>query len=292
MTRAREKVRLARQGEQPGFFGLGRYEVDNYYRDIKRRIATLKQKLGKVSTRRDLHRYQRIKQGFPSVSLAGYTSAGKTTLFNFLTGESHDSGKGMFTTLATYTRALQLKEKKILLSDTVGFISKLPAYMIEAFKSTLDELTYADLVMLVIDISEPLDEVVRKYDSSIDILNELNVPQTKVLNVLNKLDLTDEEEAMEKMKHLDLLENRRHVIVSSKTGHNIGHLKEMMNNMIFDEAKVNVKKSEAANSEYMETSDTSTTMDQLLDGTAVTTFNGPLHDMDQFEVVEDESIGS
>ncbi len=296
MTRAREKVRLARQGEQPGFFGLGRYEVDNYYRDIKRRVATLKQKLGKVSTRRDLHRYQRIKQGFPSVSLAGYTSAGKTTLFNFLTGESHDSGKGMFTTLATYTRALQLKEKKILLSDTVGFISKLPAYMIEAFKSTLDELTYADLVILVIDISEPLDEVVRKYDSSIDILNELDVPQTKVLNVLNKIDLTNEEEALEKMKHLDLLENRRHVMVSSKTGHNIEYLKEMINNMIFDETKVNVKKSDQKpiNSEHMEISDTaSTTIDKLLDGTAVATFNGQLHALDPIdEVVEDESIGS
>jgi len=294
MTRAREKVRLARQGEQPGFFGLGRYEVDNYYRDIKRRIATLKEKLGKVSTRRDLYRYQRTKQGFPIVSLAGYTSAGKTTLFNSLTGESHDSGKGMFTTLATYTRALQLKEGKMLLSDTVGFISKLPAYMIEAFKSTLDELTYANLVMLVIDISEPLDEVVRKYDSSIDILNELHVPQTKILNVLNKIDLTSEEEAMEKAQHLDLLENRRHVMVSSKTGYNIERLKEMVNNMIFDGSKMTVKdyQKELAGLENEVNSIDAIDIDRH-DRTAVATTSGPSYVLDPLdEMIDDESLGS
>ncbi|NMJ87974.1 MAG: GTPase HflX, partial [Thaumarchaeota archaeon] len=211
MTRAREKVRLARQGEQPGFFGLGKYEVDNYHLDIKRRISTLKEKLDKISIRRDLHRHQRIKQGFPSICLAGYTSAGKTTMFNFLTGENYDNDKGIFTTLATYTKAFQLKEGKTLLSDTVGFISKLPAYMVEAFKSTLDELTYAKLVILVIDISEPFDEVEKKYDSSIDTLNRLQVSQTKILNVLNKIDLTSEEEALEKAMHLDILNNRRYI---------------------------------------------------------------------------------
>ena len=240
MTRAREKVRLARQGEQPGFFGLGKYEVDIYYRDIKRRIANLKQKLTKIATRRDLYRYQRSKQGLPSVSLAGYTSVGKTTLFNSLIGGNHDIGKGLFTTLTTSTRGLELKEKKVLISDTVGFISKLPAYMIEAFKSTLDELTYADLVLLLIDISEPLAEVGRKYDSSIRILNELHVPQTKVLNVLNKVDLISEEEAIEKAKQLNILESSRYVMVSSKTGFNIARLKELVNNIIFDEVKVRV----------------------------------------------------
>ncbi len=240
MTRAREKVRLARQGEQPGFFGLGKYEVDIYYRDIKRRIANLKQKLTKIATRRDLYRYQRSKQGLPSVSLSGYTSVGKTTLFNSLIGGNHDIGKGLFTTLSTSTRGLELKEKKVLISDTVGFISKLPAYMIEAFKSTLDELTYADLVLLLIDISEPLAEVERKYDSSVRILNELHVPQTKVLNVLNKVDLISKEEAIEKAKLLNILESNRYVIVSSKTGFNIARLKELINNIIFDEVKVRV----------------------------------------------------
>ena len=300
MTRAREKVRLARQGEQPGFFGLGRYEVDNYYRDIKRRIAVLKQKLGKVSTRRDLHRYQRSRQGFPSVSLAGYTSAGKTTLFNLLTGESHDSGRGMFTTLATYARALQLEKGKVLLSDTVGFVSKLPAYMIEAFKSTLDELTYSNLVLLVIDISEPLDEIVRKYDSSIDILNELRVPQTKVLNILNKIDLTNEKEALEKAAHLDLLENKRHVMISSKNGYNVEQLKEMINSMIFElekvDAKMEQKKSvDADDTEYikiLKDADISINIDRKL-GSAVAALSGPSVALDPIEgVFEDEGNGS
>ena len=298
MTRAREKVRLAKQAEQPGFFGLGRYEVDNYYRDIKRRIETLKQKLGKVSKRRELYRYQRTKQGFPSVSLAGYTSAGKSTLFNMLIGEEHDVGKGMFTTLATYARALALNNGKVLLSDTVGFISKLPAYMIEAFKSTLDELTYSNLVLLVIDMSEPLAEVARKYDSCVDILNELHVPQTKVLYVLNKVDLTSEEEALEKAKQLGLLENRRYVTLSAKTGQNIGRLKELMSDIVFEQAKVKVnveKKAIAENSEYMELLKdvADINIEQQLDGSTTATITGPSWVVDSFnEVIEDESHSS
>ena len=298
MTRAREKVRLAKHGEQPGFFGLGRYEVDNYYRDIKRRISTLKQKLGKVSKRRDLYRYQRTKQGFPSVSLAGYTSAGKTTLFNTLIGEEHDIGKGMFTTLATYARALALKNGKVLLSDTVGFISKLPAYMIEAFKSTLDELTYSNLVLLVIDMSEPLVEVSRKYESCVDILNELHVPQTKMLYVLNKTDLTSEEEALEKARQLGLLENNKHVTLSAKTGQNIERLKELINDIVFEQAKVKIRveqKAVAENSDYMELlkSVADINIDRHLDGSATATLSGPAWVIDSFnEIIEDESSNS
>lgn len=243
MTRAREKVRLAKHGEQPGFFGLGRYEVDNYYMDIKRRIATLKQKLAKVSKRRELYRHQRTKQGFASVSLAGYTSAGKTTLFNALVGEKHEVGKGMFTTLATYARSLELKDGVILLSDTVGFISKLPAYMIEAFKSTLDELTYSSLVLLVIDISEPGEEVARKHASCVDILNELHVPQAKTLHVLNKIDLVGEEKAMTNAKALDLLESK-HMAVSAKNGLNLDRLKEMINHIVFETRPVKAEQTQ------------------------------------------------
>ncbi len=157
LTRARDKVKLARAGEQPGFFGLGKYEADVYYLDIRRHIVILKKKLEKEEKRRQLHRNQRARSGLPTVSLAGYTSAGKTTLFNTLTGEAKDTGQGLFTTLSTATRAIQVDGDKVLLNDTVGFVSKLPAYMIDAFKSTLDELRYANLILLVIDISEPLD---------------------------------------------------------------------------------------------------------------------------------------
>src|SRR5919199_264305 len=169
MARAREKVSLAKRGEQPGFYGLGKYEADVYYLDIRKRAALLKKKLEREEKRRQLHRNQRAKAGLPTISLAGYTSAGKTTLFNALTGEAKITGQGVFTTLSTFTRAIDLQDKhKVLLNDTVGFISKLPAYMIEAFKSTLDELTYASLVLLVLDISEEVDEIDRKLASSLD----------------------------------------------------------------------------------------------------------------------------
>lgn len=230
VARVREKVRLAKKGEQPGFYGLGRYEVDDYYRDIKRRISILKRKLAKVSSRRELYRYYRERQGLHSISLAGYTSAGKTTLFNTLVDEHHDTSIKMFSTLSTYTRALNLKEGKVLLSDTVGFISKLPAYMIEAFKSTLDELRYADLILLVIDISEPIDEIVKKYHSCIDILNELQVNPNKIIHVLNKVDLIDNEDLVNKTQVLKLED---YIAISAKKRINIDKLLAKIEERIF-----------------------------------------------------------
>ena len=237
MARAREKVRLARAGEQPGFYGLGKYEADVYFLDIKRRAAVLKKKLKNEETRRQLHRDQRTRAGLPTVSLAGYTSAGKTTLFNTLTGETKATDKHVFTTLSTFTRAINLKDSKVLLNDTVGFISKLPAYMIDAFKSTLDELTYASLVLLVLDVSDPIDEIVRKYDSSLDVINKFKVPETKIVYLLNKVDLTTAEDAFDKADQLNVLDSKRVVPVSAKTGQNIDQLKNLVRSMLFETEK-------------------------------------------------------
>ncbi len=234
VARVREKVRLAKRGEQPGFYGLGRYEVDDYYRDIKRRISILKRKLGKVSSRRELYRHYRERQYLPTISLAGYTSAGKTTLFNILVNEKHDISNEMFTTLTTYTRALNLKNKKILLSDTVGFISKLPAYMIEAFKSTLDELKYADLVLLIIDISEPIDEVLKKYHSCMDILNELQVNHGKIVYVFNKIDLIDQADLITKVRVLEIDD---YIAISAKKKINLDKLLDKVEAMLKPKVK-------------------------------------------------------
>ncbi|HEY8140837.1 MAG TPA: GTPase HflX [Nitrososphaera sp.] len=238
ITRARDMVRLARAGEQPGFFGLGKYEADVYVLDIKRHIVILKKKLEKEEKRRQLHRTNRTRSGLPTVSLAGYTSAGKTTLFNMMTGEGKITGQGLFTTLSTFTRAVQLHGGKVLLNDTVGFVSKLPAYMIDAFKSTLDELKYANLVVLVIDISEPIEEVALKYHSSLDVINEFEVPATKIIYVLNKVDLTGAEDAFDKAGQLGILDTKRVIPVSASTGHNIGQLKDMIGLMLFETEKV------------------------------------------------------
>jgi GTP-binding protein HflX len=248
MARAREKVRLARAGEQPGFYGLGKYEADVYYLDIKRRAAVLKKKLKSEETRRQLHRNQRTREGLPTLSLAGYTSAGKTTLFNTLTGETKSTDKHVFTTLSTFTRAIDLKDKKVLLSDTVGFINKLPAYMIDAFKSTLDELTYASLVLLVLDVSDPIDEIARKFDSSLDVINKFKVPETKIVYVLNKVDLTTAEDAFDKAGQLNVLDSKRVLPISAKTGYNVNQLKNLVRSMLFGTEKGRDSKVE----EYLE----------------------------------------
>ncbi|HEY7506623.1 MAG TPA: GTPase HflX [Nitrososphaera sp.] len=234
ITRARDMVRLAKAGEQPGFFGLGKYEADVYVLDIKRHIVLLKKKLEKEEKRRQLHRTHRTRSGLPTVSLAGYTSAGKTTLFNTMTGEGKITGQGLFTTLSTFTRAVQLRGGKVLLNDTVGFVSKLPAYMIDAFKSTLDELKYANLVVLVIDISEPIEEIALKYRSSLEVINEFEVPDTKIIYVLNKVDRTSPEEAFDKAGQLGILDTKRVIPVSAKTGQNIEQLKDMIEMMLFE----------------------------------------------------------
>ena len=235
MVRAREKVRLARAGEQPGFFGMGKYDADVYYLDIKKRSAILKKKLEREETRRELFRIQRSRAGLPTISIAGYTSAGKTTLFNTLTGESKMEGKEVFTTLSTFTRAINLKnDEKLLISDTVGFISKLPAYMIDAFKSTLQDITYSDLVLLVVDISQPIEEIKKKLDSSIHIMNELKVPMTKVLYVMNKVDMINLENAYDKCDKLGFFPFGQYVVlVSSKTNFNIDKLKDSIALRIF-----------------------------------------------------------
>ncbi|HVX03108.1 MAG TPA: GTPase HflX, partial [Nitrososphaera sp.] len=241
MTRAREAVRLAKAGEQPGFYGLGKYEADAYLLDIKNRAQALKKKLEKEVTKRQLHRSQRARAGLMSISLAGYTSAGKTTLFNALTGENKSTAASVFTTLSTFTRAIDLDGDKALLLDTVGFISKLPAYMVDAFKSTLEELSYASLVFLVIDISEPILEIRRKLASSLEVIREFEVPETRIVYILNKADKTTEEDAFEKAGQLGLLASRRVLPVSAKTGYNVDQLKSMARSLLFETYEEAVK---------------------------------------------------
>jgi GTPase len=248
MTRAREAVRLAKAGEQPGFYGLGKYEADAYLLDIKNRAQALKKKLEKEVKKRQLYRNQRAKAGMISISLAGYTSAGKTTLFNVLTGETKSTASSVFTTLSTFTRAIDLDGEKVLLLDTVGFISKLPAYLIDAFKSTLEELSYASLVFLIIDISEPILEIRRKLASSLEVIREFEVPETRILYVLNKADKTTEEDAFEKAGQLGLLASRRVLPVSARTGHNIDQLKSLARSLLFESEEQHNNNEERSNS--------------------------------------------
>lgn len=228
MSRAKEKVRLAKMGEQPGFMGIGKFEVDVYQNDIKNRMNNVKTKLQKSSKQRALHREARKRMGFKTISLAGYTSAGKTTLFNTLTGEEKEQSPNLFTTLSTTTRKILLEDMEVLISDTVGFISKLPAYMIEAFKSTLEELTFANSVLVVVDISDPIPELKKKLRSCVNTLDEIGVNKDKIIFVLNKSDLVEVEEISDKVNQIGLQKNKKWLSVSAATSQNIAELKDLI----------------------------------------------------------------
>jgi GTP-binding protein HflX len=234
-VRIKENVRLSKHGEQPGFFGLGKYDADVHLLDIKRRISVLRKKLLREEKRKLLQRTSRARSGFPTASIIGYTSVGKTTLFNLLTGESKMVGIELFTTLSTSSRVVNIDGNKIMFSDTVGFISKLPAYMIDAFKSTLQELIFTNVILLVLDISQSYEMIRRQLSSSFTVLIHLGVSIGKIIYVLNKLDLVNPEEAMEKCMQLGIFNegNNNVVMISSKTGLNINVLLNTISSKIF-----------------------------------------------------------
>ena len=166
--------------------------------------------------------------GFKIISLAGYTSSGKTTLFNKMTGETKAESKELFTTLSTTIRRVTINQEPFLISDTVGFISKLPAYMIDAFKSTLEELKHTDIIIVVIDISDSLIELKKKFASCMRTLSELEIEKERLVYALNKADLIKSEEIEQKIDILDLTENKKCISVSAKTGQNVTQLKELI----------------------------------------------------------------
>ena len=202
LTHAKEKVRLARKEEQPGFMGLGAYEVDVYYETVKRQIQSIRRKLKKIRKKRLLHRKRRIELGFQSISLAGYTNAGKSSLFNALTEEEAPVDDALFTTLSTTTRLVEFSRKKFLLTDTVGFIDRLPLTLIEAFHSTLEETIYSDLILLVVDISEPMTLIEKKLSCCLETIGQIGATGIPTITVLNKIDLLSETQLNQRLKSL------------------------------------------------------------------------------------------
>jgi GTP-binding protein HflX len=202
LSNAKEKVRLAKMSEQPGFLGLGKYEVDVYYQAVNKQVKSIQKKMFGIRKRRILHRQHREKLGFPLVSLAGYTNSGKSTLFNSLTAENVLADSQLFTTLSTTTRKVNLLKEKIILTDTVGFIDRLPLTLIESFRSTFEETKYSDLILLVIDINESPDENLRKITCCLDTIHEVGAQGIPIIFVLNKIDLLKTEDLEKKTKML------------------------------------------------------------------------------------------
>ena len=227
MPRVREMAKMTSGNERPGKGGMGEYTVDVKFRDLKRRMNFIREKLVEARKKRELYQQQRAKTRMPVISLVGYTSSGKTTLFNLLTKEQKETSNSLFTTLSTTTRALKFNDGKreMLLTDTVGFISRLPPYMIDAFKSTLEESLASDLILLLVDSSEDIENIHIKYSSCWDVLDELKVDKAKVQLVLTKQDAVDAQKIQEIVQELKL---REPLLISSKTGFGIHKLKNMM----------------------------------------------------------------
>lgn len=230
-AQAKEKVRLAKRGEQPGFMGLGAYEVDIYYESVKKEIHAIRRRLKKIRGKRVLHRERRAKMDFSSISLAGYTKAGKSSLFNILAQEQVPVDTALFTTLSTTTRMIQISNEKFLLTDTVGFIDRLPLILIEAFHSTLEETIYSDLVLLMIDASEPLTRIEKKLRICIETMEKIGASGIPIITVLNKIDLLSDKEAKEKLGILED-ETSNPVPISALNGTNIETLKKEILKML------------------------------------------------------------
>ena len=195
-------------GSSPiGTRGPGETQLESDRRHIRRKIQKLEEELAEVRRVRGTQRRRREKNAMPVVCLVGYTNAGKSTLLNCLTGADIPANDRLFDTLDTTTRRLKLDETtEVLLSDTVGFIRKLPTQLVEAFKATLEELRYADVLLHVIDLSNPEWETQAQIVD--ELIRELGAESTPQLRVFNKCD-----------RYLGILPHGEDVVcISARTG--------------------------------------------------------------------------
>ena len=170
-----------------GTRGPGETQLETDRRHIRRKIQKLREELEQVRKVRSVQRRRRERNAMPVVAIVGYTNAGKSTLLNTLTGAEIPANDRLFDTLDTTTRRLQLDEaQEVLLSDTVGFIRKLPTHLVEAFKATLEELKYADVLLHVIDISSP--DMSAQIEVVEELINQLGAGATPCIRVYNKCD--------------------------------------------------------------------------------------------------------
>ncbi|MHC1592637.1 MAG: GTPase HflX [Methermicoccaceae archaeon] len=226
LPKAREKVAISKKREHPGFMGFGSYE-NSYEQDIRKRIAKVKEELGRYGARQHERRKRETGKGLLRVALCGYTNAGKSTLLNVLSGGGHANvSDQLFTTLSPTTRRMNVGKRKALITDTVGFIEDLPHFMIEAFRSTFSEIYEADLVLLVVDASESAPSIHRKLAASHATLFE-DISDVPIITVFNKIDIAA---GFTPQAFKELAPNP--VMVSAKRGDGLDELKTAMSQML------------------------------------------------------------
>lgn len=208
---------LSRQGGGIGTRGPGETKLESDRRHIRTRILRLQRELEQVRRTRAVQRERRKKNAIPVVALVGYTNAGKSTLLNALTDAGIPANDRLFDTLDTTTRKLRISETtQVLLSDTVGFISKLPHHLVDAFQATLEELRYADILVHVIDASDPHAQA---HIAVVDkLMRELAEAATPVILCYNKMDL-----AIDTLPHGDNC-----IAVSARTGEGLPQLLQLI----------------------------------------------------------------
>ncbi|MCF7873382.1 MAG: GTPase HflX [Candidatus Omnitrophica bacterium] len=213
-------VMLSRLGGGIGTVGPGETKLEVDRRKISERITRLKNEIKQISQHRDVARKKRQRQKIPICSLVGYTNAGKTTLFNLLTENNQKTSANLFTTLDTVTRKTKIEEgMDAIISDTVGFIHRLPPNLIEAFKATLEELNYSDLLLHVIDASAANIKQIRR--SVEQVLTELDLKDKDKIVIFNKIDSLDQI-TLEKMERA----YPDSIFISASTGQGIAKMKE------------------------------------------------------------------
>lgn len=181
---------LSRLGGGIGTRGPGESKLESDRRHIKRRIAALSEEIAEIERTRAVKRASRERSGIKSAAIIGYTNAGKSTLLNTLTDAGILAEDKLFATLDPTTRRLTLPSgAEILLTDTVGFIDRLPTHLVKAFKSTLEELKYADYIIILTDASEEITERERKRDVTKSLINELGAGDKPIIEVFNKCDI-------------------------------------------------------------------------------------------------------
>ncbi|MFN2612344.1 MAG: GTPase HflX [Solirubrobacterales bacterium] len=214
-----ERLGAGRMDGGIGTRGPGESQIETDRRLARDRITALRRRLERLGRNRGLMRSERTRAALPTIALAGYTNAGKSSLMNSLTDAGVGVGERLFHTLDPTTRALTYEGRRLLLTDTVGFIRKLPHTLVEAFKATLEETVLADLILHVVDGSEPEAHCLEAIASADEALEEIGAGEKPRVLALNKIDMLEGEERAElAFRHPDGL------LVSAQTGEGLGDL--------------------------------------------------------------------